>query len=41
MPLFRRLGLQMSTTDNYLNNPAPGYKKNSYQFMTGITYSIR
>lgn len=41
MPLFRRLGLQFSSTDNFLNNPAPGFKKNSYQFMTGITYSIR
>ena len=26
MPLFKRLGLQFSTTDNFLNDPALGYK---------------
>ena len=40
MPLFKRLGLQFSTTDNFLNDPAPGFKKNSYQFVTGVTYSL-
>ncbi len=41
MPLFRRLSLQFSTTDNFLNNPAPLFKKNSYQFVTGLTYNLR
>jgi hypothetical protein len=40
MPLFKRLGLQFSTTDNFLNDPGPGFKKNSYQFVTGVTYSL-
>lgn len=41
MPLFKRLGMQFSTTDNFLNDPAPGFKKNSYQFVTGVTYTLR
>jgi Protein of unknown function, DUF481 len=40
MPLFKRLGLQFATTDNFLNDPGPGFKKNSYQFVTGVTYSL-
>jgi hypothetical protein len=40
MPVFKRLSLQFSTTDNFLNDPAPGFKKNSYQFVTGVTYSL-
>jgi len=26
--------------DNYLNNPAFGFKKNSLQFVTGVTYTL-
>ncbi len=40
MPVYKRLSAVISTTDNYLNDPAPYYKKNSYQFVTGITYSL-
>lgn len=41
LPLFKRLSMQFSTTDNFLNNPPAGFKKNSFQFVTGVTYSIR
>jgi hypothetical protein len=41
IPVFKRLSAMVSTTDNFLNDPAPGYKKNSYQFVTGVTYLIR
>ena len=41
MPVFRRLSVAVSTTDNYLNNPANGFNKNSYQFVTGVTYTLR
>ena len=41
MPLFKRLGATVSATDNYLNNPSPGYRTNSVQFVTGITYTLR
>lgn len=41
MPLFKRLGATVSATDNYLNNPSPGYRTNSVQFVTGLTYVIK
>lgn len=40
MPVFKRLSATVSTTDNYLNDPAPYYKRNSFQFVTGITYTL-
>jgi hypothetical protein len=41
MPLFKRLSLLLTTTDNYLNDPALGYNRNSFQFVTAASYSIR
>jgi hypothetical protein len=40
-PVFHRLSLTVTSTDNFLNNPAEYYKKNSFQFVTGITYTLR
>jgi hypothetical protein len=40
LPVFKRLAMQFSTTDNFLNDPAPTFKKNSYQFVTGVTYTL-
>ena len=40
LPVYHRFSATFSTTDSYLNNPSPGYKKNSYQFVTGITYTL-
>jgi hypothetical protein len=40
LPVWKRLAASISMTDNYLNNPAPYYLKNSYQFVTGITYTL-
>jgi hypothetical protein len=41
MPVFKRLSLNVTTTDNFLNDPAVGYNKNSYQFVTAISYSLK
>lgn len=41
LPLFKRLSATVTTTDNYLNDPAKYYQKNSYQFITGVTYLLR
>lgn len=41
LPVYKRLGASLGVSDNYLNNPAVGYRKNSFQFVTGVTYSIR
>ncbi len=41
IPVFKRLSASVSATDNFLNDPSPGYKKNSFQFVTGVTYALR
>jgi hypothetical protein len=41
MPIFKRLSATLSGTDNYLNDPSPGYRSNSVQFVTGVTYTIK
>jgi hypothetical protein len=41
MPVFKRLGLTISSTDNFLNDPSAGYKKNSFQFVTAASYSLK
>jgi hypothetical protein len=40
LPVYKRFGLNVNALDNYLNNPASGYNKNSFQFVTGVTYSL-
>jgi hypothetical protein len=40
MPVYKRFSLSVNALDNYLNNPAFGYKKNSFQFVTGVTYTL-
>ncbi len=40
LPVYKRLAANITTTDNFLNDPAPGYNKNSFQFITGVTYTI-
>jgi hypothetical protein len=41
MPVFKRLSIAMSALDTFLNDPPSGFKKNSLQFTTGITYSLK
>jgi hypothetical protein len=41
MPVFKRLSLTLTTTDNFLNDPAAGYNKNSFQFVTAASYNLR
>jgi hypothetical protein len=41
LPLFKRLSVTLTTTDNFLNNPSVGYQKNSFQFVTGASYSLK
>ncbi|WP_041592582.1 DUF481 domain-containing protein [Terriglobus roseus] len=40
-PVFRRLGMNVTATDSFINNPTSGYQKNSFTFSTGLTYSLR
>ena len=40
-PVYKRLGFNLSALDDFLNNPAYGSKKNSFQFSAGITYTLK
>jgi hypothetical protein len=40
LPVWKRFNLSFTATDNFLNNPAVGFKKNSFQFVTGVTYTL-
>jgi len=41
LPAYKRLSVSLNMLDNYLNNPPPFYNKNSFQFITGVTYTLR
>jgi hypothetical protein len=40
IPLRKGLGFNLSTLDTFLNDPPAGFRKNSFQFTTGVTYSL-
>jgi hypothetical protein len=40
LPVYHRFSFNFGTTDSYLHNPSAGYKNNSFQLVTGITYSF-
>jgi hypothetical protein len=40
LPVYHRFSLSLNLLDNYLNNPAIGFNKNSLQFVTGVTYTL-
>jgi hypothetical protein len=40
LPVYKRFTASVTVTDDYLNNPAFGYNKNSFQFVTAIGYSF-
>ena len=40
IPAYHRFSLTLGASDSYLNTPAVGFKSNSFQFVTGITYSL-
>ena len=40
-PVYKRLGFSLATLDDFLNDPAAGSRKNSFQFTAGVTYSLK
>lgn len=40
MPVYKNAGITVGIVDNFLNNPPAGFKKNSFTFTTGATYTI-
>jgi Protein of unknown function, DUF481 len=41
LPTYKRFSLSLNVLDNYLSNPAFGYKDNSFQFVTGVVYTLK
>jgi Protein of unknown function, DUF481 len=41
IPIFKRLSVALSALDMFLNDPPAGFKKNSLQFTTGVTYTLK
>lgn len=39
-PVYRRLGFTVGAIDSFLNDPPPGFKKNSFILTLGASYSI-
>lgn len=39
VPVRKHLGITLGTLDTFLNNPSPGFRKNSFQATTAITYT--
>jgi hypothetical protein len=40
-PVYKKLNLTLSSTDNYLGDPPEGFQRNSFQFTAGITYLFK
>jgi hypothetical protein len=41
MPIYKRLSGSTGVTDTFLNDPPAGFKKNSFQFTLGLTYTLQ
>jgi len=41
LPTYKRFSLNLSLLDNYLHQPAFGFKSNSLQFVTGVLYTLK
>jgi len=40
-PVYKRLSFSVNSLDTYLGDPQSGAKRNSFQFITGITYTLK
>jgi Protein of unknown function, DUF481 len=40
-PVYKNLGFTLGSQDNFINNPPFGYKKNTFQFTAGVTYTLK
>lgn len=41
IPVYKRTNFSLGTIDNYLHDPPPGFKKNSFQATMGLNYTLR
>ncbi len=40
LPVYRRLMFTVGLVNTFINNPSPGFRKNSFQATTGLTYTL-
>jgi hypothetical protein len=40
IPVYKRLAVTIGAVDSYLNSPPANFKRNSFQFLTNLTYTI-
>ncbi|HLI86598.1 MAG TPA: DUF481 domain-containing protein [Bryobacteraceae bacterium] len=41
LPVYKHFTFSISVLDTFLNNPPPGFKKNSLQATTGLSYTLK
>jgi len=41
LPVRKRLSVALTTLDTFLNDPPPGFRKNSFQFTAGLNYALK
>ena len=41
LPAYHRLAISLGALDNFLNDPPPGFKKNSFQLTVGATFAVQ
>lgn len=41
LPVHKRLSVALTSADTFLNDPPPGFRKNSFQFTAGLTYALK
>lgn len=40
IPVYKRLAVTIGSVDSYFNSPPAGFKRNSFQFLTSLSYTI-
>jgi len=41
LPVYKRLGVSLTSLDTFLHDPPPGFRENSFQFSAGLTYALK
>ena len=41
LPVYRRLGVNAAVLDGFINDPPPGFRKNTFQLTIGASYTIK
>lgn len=41
VPVYKKINVTLNSTDNYIGDPAQGYRRNSFQFTAGVTYVVK